>query len=44
VSQYANDGNLESYIKRLKTAGVSLKEEHIEFFFYSLFEPIKSVQ
>lgn len=31
-------------MKRLKSAGVSLKEDHIEFFFFSLFEPIKGVQ
>ena len=44
MSEYANDGNLESYVKRLKANAVLLKEEHIEFFFYSLFEPIKAVQ
>ena len=31
-------------MKRLKTAGIILKEEQIEFFFYSMFDPIKMVQ
>lgn len=29
ISEYANDGNLENYVKRLKGAGVSLKEQQI---------------
>ena len=44
MSEYANDGNLENYVKRLRSNAIQLKEEHIEFFVYSLFEPIKSVQ
>jgi hypothetical protein len=31
-------------VTRLKTAGVKLKEDQIEFFVYSLLEPIKMVQ
>lgn len=26
VSEYSNDGNLENYVKRLKSSGMSLKE------------------
>ena len=44
VSDYSNDGNLQNYINKLKTTGVSLTEEHIEFFFYSMFEPLKQIQ
>jgi hypothetical protein len=31
-------------VTRLKTAGIKLKEDQIEFFVYSLLEPIKMVQ
>ena len=29
ISDYSNDGNLQSYVTRLKTASVTLNEEHI---------------
>lgn len=29
ISEYANDGNLENYVKRLKANALSLKEEQI---------------
>ena len=37
VSLYSNDGSLQNYVSRLKAAGINLKENQIEFFFYSLF-------
>ena len=43
ISEYANDGNVQSYVKRLKASGISLKENHIEFIFYSLIEPLKYI-
>lgn len=44
VSEYSNDGNLQQYVTKLKTSSVLLKEDQIEFFLYSLMEPIKAVQ
>ena len=29
VSEYSNDGNLQSYVTKLKSSGVQLTEEHI---------------
>lgn len=43
ISEYANDGNVQSYVKRLKASGISLKENHIEFIFFSLIEPLKFI-
>ena len=43
VSEYSNDGTVESYVKRLKAASVQLKESQIEFFFYSVIQPLKFV-
>jgi hypothetical protein len=43
VSEYSNDGTVQNYVKRLKTANIQLKENQIEFFFYSLFHPLKFV-
>lgn len=37
VSEYSNDGSMQTYISRLKTANVKLTEEHIEFLLFSLF-------
>ena len=37
ISEYSNDGSLFNYANKLKANGISLKEEHVEFFFYSLF-------
>ena len=37
ISEYSNDGSLQNYVNRLKANQISLKEEQIEFFFYSLF-------
>lgn len=37
ISEYANDGNLQSYVTKLKTNGITLKEDQIQFFIYSLF-------
>ena len=36
MSEYANDGNVQSYVKRLKASAMQLKENHIEFIFFSL--------
>lgn len=44
VSEYANDGNLQQYVNKLKAANVRLKEDQIEFFLYSLIDPLKQVQ
>ena len=44
ISEYSNDGSLQNYVTKLKNAGVKLTEEHIEFFFFSLFEPLKQIQ
>lgn len=44
VSEYSNDGNLQTYVNKLKASSITLSEEHIEFFFYSLFEPLRQVQ
>jgi hypothetical protein len=44
ISDYANDGNLQQYINKLKAANIRLKEDQIEFFLYSLFDTIKQVQ
>lgn len=44
ISEYSNDGNVQSYVTRLKSANVTLKEDQIEFFLYSLIEPLKQVQ
>ena len=43
MSEYANDGSVQSYIKRLKASSVQLKENHIEFIFFSLIEPLKFI-
>lgn len=37
VSAYSNDGTLQSYVQKLKVSGIQLREDQIEFFFYSLF-------
>ena len=37
MSEYSNDGNLQAYVSKLKSSGIQLTEDHIEFFFYSLF-------
>ena len=29
IAQYSNDGNLQAYVTKLKTAGVALTEQHI---------------
>lgn len=44
VSEYANDGNLQQYVTKLKAANIRLKEDQIEFFLYSLIDPLKQVQ
>ena len=44
VSEYSNDGTLFSYVNRLKANSIALKEDQIEFFFFSLFEPLKVIQ
>ena len=44
LSEYSNDGSLYNYVNKLKANSISLKEEQIEFFFYSLFEPLKLIQ
>lgn len=43
ISEYANDGSVQSYIKRLKASNIQLKENHIEFIFFSLIEPLKFI-
>lgn len=43
VSEYANDGNVNNYVKRLKSSNMQLKENHIEFIFFSLIEPLKFI-
>ena len=37
VSLYSNDGNMQAYVNRLKQSNIQLKEDQIEFLFYSLF-------
>ena len=44
ASEYSNGGSLFNYVNKLKANAVALKEEQIEFFFYSLFEPLKLIQ
>ena len=44
VSEYSNDGNVQQYVTRLKSSNVKLREDQIEFFMYSLIEPLKFVQ
>jgi hypothetical protein len=44
ISEYANDGNLQQYVTKLKAANIRLKEDQIEFFLYSLFDTIKQIQ
>ena len=44
VSEYSNDGSLFNYVNKLKANSIALKEDQIEFFFYSLFEPLKLIQ
>ena len=34
---------MQSYIKRLKASNIQLKENHIEFIFFSLIEPLKFI-
>lgn len=44
ISEYSNDGNVQSYVTRLKSSSITLKEDQIEFFLYSLVEPLKQIQ
>lgn len=44
LSDYANDGNVQNYVTRLKSSNILLKEDQIEFILYSLIEPLKQVQ
>lgn len=43
VSEYANDGTLQNYVKRLKANNMVLKENQIEFFFVSMIQPLKFI-
>ena len=43
ISEYANDGNVQNYVKKLKNGALKLKESQIEFIFYSLIEPLKLI-
>lgn len=43
MSEYANDGTLQNYVKRLKANNMVLKENQIEFFFVSMIQPLKFI-
>ena len=43
VSEYSNDGTVQSYVKRLKGANMALKQSQIEFFFFSVIQPVKFI-
>lgn len=43
VSEYSNDSTVQNYVTKLKKAGMKLKESQIEFFFYSVIQPLKFI-
>ena len=43
VSEYSNDGTVQNYVKKLKGANMQLKENQIEFFFFSVIQALKLI-